>query len=107
MSSFGKIEKLTEANGDIFIGDLSKSIYGAESTAIGEKYYGRLNDGARHGKGCLKKLNGNTYTGEFSYGFMNGFGQYIEGTTRIYIGELTKGKKFFKYFQAKEQVMEL
>ena len=56
-------------------------IYGA----IGE-YFGRFENGKRHGEGVFKyKKSGNVYSGSWKYGVKHGYGEFIFNDTNMKI----------------------
>ena len=72
-------------------------IYGA----IGE-YFGRFENGKRHGEGVFKyKKSGNVYSGSWKYGVKHGYGEFIFNDTKMKIagnwenGKINHGKWIF------------
>ena len=76
---------------------IGKMIYGG----VGE-YFGRFENGKRHGEGVFKyKKNGNVYSGSWKYGVKHGHGEFIFEKTKMKIagewenGKILKGKWIF------------
>ena len=76
---------------------IGKMIYGG----VGE-YFGRFENGRRHGEGVFKyKKTGNVYSGSWKYGVKQGHGEFIYEKTKMKIagewenGKILKGKWIF------------
>ena len=77
------------------------------------EYFGRFENGTRHGEGVFKyKKTGNTYSGSWKYGKKHGKGEFIFNDTKMKIagewedGKIVSGKWIFPngtYFEGKFQ----
>ena len=75
------------------------------------EYFGRFENGKRHGEGVFKyKKTGNTYSGSWKYGKKHGKGEFIFNDTKMKIagewedGKIVSGKWVFPngtYFEGK------